>query len=562
MRFASRFFPCSRARTSARPSRDDACAGRGRRRAGRRGRSRPRRACGCRVRGRRGRRRRRRLRRGEPREVRDDLAPGARSAAGRARSSHGRRRPGPRRAARAASGRRGRARRRAPTHSARLLTACSAALVGLDRDDARRGAEAVRDGRREQADAAVEVEVLGGGVEQPRVDRVLHRRREHRGRRAVHLPEPGVVEAEGAAVDGLGDRGRLLLSTTRRTPPPDAITSTVPTPSKRSPSAGPSISRTASGSPATGTTRCERAANGPGRPSASTCSRTRVRQPSPPAPSSPGAASTSASRSIPPKRRSASCSTSAFSARWRGRAMWPSSAPPARSAGSRSSAASAQTWGTRSGLASSASTATARQKDALRSSVTATTRSPGIASATKTTRPSWRATPRPPCAKPVTSSSSSAPAFVPTVKHRSRMPAAPTRLILASTSPRGCGCCGWSASTQVVAPRWTRRRSRPRPTTRTRRASSSGSPRRRRRRCCRGSPGAGGSCSPATRCSCSTARCSASPWSPRSPRRAGGRCAAARASSSRATGSSTTGTAPRASASTPSRARTCPSPPT
>src|SRR5690606_3996692 len=75
------------------------------------------------------------------------------------------------------------------------------ALVGFHRGDAGARAEAVADGRREQPDAAVEVEVRRARIEERLVDRLLYRAREGARRRGVHLPEPGVVEAELALAD-------------------------------------------------------------------------------------------------------------------------------------------------------------------------------------------------------------------------------------------------------------------------------------------------------------------------------------------------------------------------
>ena len=79
------------------------------------------------------------------------------------------------------------------------------ARVALDRGDARRGAEPVADRRREQPDAAVEIEVLRPRVEQRVVDRVLNRGGQGLGGGAMHLPESAVVEPELALADPLAD---------------------------------------------------------------------------------------------------------------------------------------------------------------------------------------------------------------------------------------------------------------------------------------------------------------------------------------------------------------------
>ncbi len=80
--------------------------------------------------------------------------------------------------------------------------------VRLDaRDDGGRAAE-VAERRGEQADASVEVEVAGARVEPVPVDSGPDRRREHRRRGRMDLPEPGGLERERAdrrAAPGSGE---------------------------------------------------------------------------------------------------------------------------------------------------------------------------------------------------------------------------------------------------------------------------------------------------------------------------------------------------------------------
>lgn len=84
--------------------------------------------------------------------------------------------------------------------------------VALDTRDVGSRAKVVGDGRREQAHPSVKVEVGRRGVEQCRVDRLLHGGRERLRSAVVHLPEPVIGEAEFALAHDLGDDGRLLLA--------------------------------------------------------------------------------------------------------------------------------------------------------------------------------------------------------------------------------------------------------------------------------------------------------------------------------------------------------------
>ncbi len=104
---------------------------------------------------------------------------------------------------------------RAPTHSARLAPACSVARgVGFDGGDP--GAAEFGDRGGEQADAAVQVEVPGLGIQHRVVaigiaaHRIAHRRADGRveGLRcqAVHLPESARVHAELPRADALDHR--------------------------------------------------------------------------------------------------------------------------------------------------------------------------------------------------------------------------------------------------------------------------------------------------------------------------------------------------------------------
>ena len=179
---------------------------------------------------------------------------------------------------------------------------------------------------------------------------------------------------------------------------------------------------TARGRERTGTTRPERKACMPARPSSSTTRATLVRVPVParartraasldsaaaslamgstgtaPAPVASGRAATAEATSSPPMRRRQSARTQRFQVRWAGRATWHSSAPPTPPG-----PASGQSGSTRSGEADSTSTASARQILALFPVMTARTVSPGRAWRTKTTRPdgssAGRATQCPPWA--------------------------------------------------------------------------------------------------------------------------------------------------------------------
>ena len=202
----------------------------------------------------------------------------------------------------------------------------------------------------------------------------------------------------------------FCLPTMSRAPPEEvSSTSMCSSPGKSCPSGAASATAgVASGKSVTSMTRCDRAAYGPGRPLGLTCRRTRVRHPVPS--SLPGMASTVVSVSMPAMRLRESASTWRLSSRWCSIAMWPNSAPPARSAGSRSRLAADQMCGWRNSLGVTTRTVSARQNDFFDASETrATTVSPGIASLTNTTLPSCRATEIPPCATLVTSSSSSVP---------------------------------------------------------------------------------------------------------------------------------------------------------
>src|SRR5437868_4289267 len=92
--------------------------------------------------------------------------------------------------------------------------------------------------------------------------------------------------------------------------------------------------------------------------------------------------------------------TVALRARWAGSEACCQSQPPQRPG-----PAKGQGAGTRSGDASMISTASARRKLLVVSVTRARTRSPGSACRTNTTRPSWRATQKPPLATLPTSSS-------------------------------------------------------------------------------------------------------------------------------------------------------------
>ena len=223
--------------------------------------------------------------------------------------------------------------------------------VGLDGGDARRRAAEVAERRGEQTDAAVQVEVPRVGIDR-RAVRARARARlaaTSSGQRVrgepVHLPEPAGVDAEVAAADALDDDLARGIRLRRARPVGRRASAAAVARSGRgmtrtravgglhevdatracraaSASAARSTAAVASGRSSTGMTRWLRAANGPTRPSASTCRLTRVRQPVPSGDSSaidarrrPRAARSGASIATgtivePPMRCSASRSTS------------------------------------------------------------------------------------------------------------------------------------------------------------------------------------------------------------------------------------------------------------
>ena len=182
------------------------------------------------------------------------------------------------------------------------------ARVGLDRRDAHGVAEPVADGRREQSDAAVEVVVRGARVEA--------RRR----RRGPAPPRVSVAAAPRCTCQKPSRSSRNSRSPTRSSivgRGPRAVRSSSTTTSAASPTLGATRSiarrpanRSASGASAASSRDRERhgchghdrVAAGrvrPDRPSASTCSRTRVRQPVP----SPSEVDPRAERARRPARR-------------------------------------------------------------------------------------------------------------------------------------------------------------------------------------------------------------------------------------------------------------------
>ena len=235
--------------------------------------------------------------------------------------------------------------------------------------------------------------------------------RRERAPRPARAPRPRDASARSARSEpsGRGCSGRTIT----RTPPSSGCTrSTRPGAKPSRLRATSSISAVASGRSGVSMTRWLRAANGPMRPSSSTCRLTRVRQrrpsdasapelsaspASPRPPASPAGETVVSGSETPPNRVSASSSTRFFSTRCSSRSMWPKSAPPGRSAGGTDTSAAAHTCGRRWAEASRTSTTSARQKAAFAVSVSsARTRSPGMAPSTKTTRPSCRATKTPP----------------------------------------------------------------------------------------------------------------------------------------------------------------------
>ncbi|MGI0490094.1 hypothetical protein ACN4EK_32310 [Pantanalinema rosaneae CENA516] len=84
-------------------------------------------------------------------------------------------------------------------------------LIGLDARDAGLRAPVVGDRGREQADTAVEVEVVGPRIETVDVNGLLHGQAQHARSLPVHLPESGVIEPKLALTDALDDhRGSLF----------------------------------------------------------------------------------------------------------------------------------------------------------------------------------------------------------------------------------------------------------------------------------------------------------------------------------------------------------------
>ncbi|OPZ52165.1 MAG: hypothetical protein BWY91_02427 [bacterium ADurb.BinA028] len=196
------------------------------------------------------------------------------------------------------------------------------------------------------------------------------------------------------------------IGTTTTAPPPEgATTSTAFAPDQSSASTPLASTRgSAIGHCMIGRTACERVGRSPARPARSTANSTLVRQPKPS--TSPGTGSTSTERSMPASRHSCSATTAPLSRRWAARSTCCQSHPPHPPG-----PAWRHTGSTRSADGERTSTASARRKrSSLPPSVTfARTRSPGKVCRTKTTRPSCRATQKPPWATGPTSTSKTSP---------------------------------------------------------------------------------------------------------------------------------------------------------